>query len=616
MRRAWSQASSINWEPQIRIKAEDASALKRKNTLTSDSPRSAAAAVEEEEEELLSENQKELYQENLRYGTKNLNPRGAYLCRLMRCVRLTARFRVVLDEPVSSLSDSVSNRQPRPSVRTWILRGTEGGLSQARTAVVAGAQYLLSCLFEPYRLLRILSCGTKDDLSHEFKSYATAFKIALVGLLLSLLVIDDALREQYPYGIWAMLVVMIVRQENSASSFTSGYQRIEGTVIGCVFAYVFYEAFGCIGDCNYGSVTAGLVIWIACCAYFREGAKHGYAALVAGITPMILLVGRNRNSALAPWARVQMTIVGVGAYLIVDNVVLPRRSDTAVRHLVIDCARNARSQLADSVKALEMLLGYRHIQNDLSKSAPSSDPFGDIELAILTRHSSDSPIELYLRSAALANERFKSGIDRLNSNLELAGNEPELWRRPFPLTEYSSLARALRRVHISGGAVFRALRGLCAALNKMPPEHAAKNFSLLTHISSHIINVSNLADQALQQAEEALVRLYSRNRNVVHTDDDDLTSAVVLNRNSEELLREVDQHFRRYYMSHVCVRVNGEGETTIKRNEEMRQHRQLPGYPEFMVNWQDLFGSTCQHMRDLSQLGNEMQNTRNAESIM
>ena len=110
VRRAWSQASSINWEPQLRIKVD---AVKRKSTLTSaDSPRSAIAA---EEEEHLSENQKELYQENLRYGTKNLNPRGAYLCRLMRCVRLTAKFRAVLDEVVSPLSDPMPRRQPRPS---------------------------------------------------------------------------------------------------------------------------------------------------------------------------------------------------------------------------------------------------------------------------------------------------------------------------------------------------------------------------------------------------------------------------------------------------------------------------------------------------------------------
>ena len=69
-----------------------------------------------------------------------------------------------------------------------------------------------------------------------------------------------------------------------------------------------------------------MICWVSFCCLFREGPRHGYAAVVASFTPLVLLdsatgvIGLNRT-----WSRIQETFLGILIYLAIDNLILPYR---------------------------------------------------------------------------------------------------------------------------------------------------------------------------------------------------------------------------------------------------------------------------------------------------
>ena len=138
-------------------------------------------------------------------------------------------------------------------------------------------------------------------------------------------------------------MVILIRQDNTSSSFLTGYQRLEGTVIGAVFSFTMYQIFGCERNkCGLEISTPVLFIWLAFCAFFRDGPRHGYAALVAGFTPIVLFLGNTPSTAEGAWQRVEETWIGVGVYLLIDNLILPNRTDEALREGVLLCVAETR----------------------------------------------------------------------------------------------------------------------------------------------------------------------------------------------------------------------------------------------------------------------------------
>ena len=134
--------------------------------------------------------------------------------------------------------------------------------------------------------------------SSHLKSYIHPLKVSLITTLASLLVISPPLLALFPYGLWGSVVVILIRQDSTASSFHKGYQRVEGTLLGCLFAFSMSRLFHCTDtDANTEAPCAEknpvlllslLLVWIGFCSFFREHAQHGYAALVAGFTPIVV----------------------------------------------------------------------------------------------------------------------------------------------------------------------------------------------------------------------------------------------------------------------------------------------------------------------------------------
>lgn len=74
--------------------------------------------------------------------------------------------------------------------------------------------------------------------------------------------------------------------------------------------------------------------------------------MVAGFTPIILLLGPSTGSMEAAWSRVQMTFVGVFILLSVDHLIFPGRADVSIRKLAIAAINDCSSIFGDSVEAV------------------------------------------------------------------------------------------------------------------------------------------------------------------------------------------------------------------------------------------------------------------------
>ena len=201
---------------------------------------------------------------------------------------------------------------------------------------------MMSITVEEKRVLKLLRSKSKELLG----LYSQPMKSSLAVVITSLFILIDQLQNSYQNGLWAVLVVILIRQENTSSSFLTGYQRLEGTVVGAVYAYTMFQIFNCSKErCGMNVSTPVLVIWLAFCAFFRDGPRHGYAALVAGFTPIVLFLGPYASNSDTAWQRIQETWLGVGIYLLIDNLILPNRIDVALRSGVLQRIEETRSVL-------------------------------------------------------------------------------------------------------------------------------------------------------------------------------------------------------------------------------------------------------------------------------
>jgi hypothetical protein len=113
-----------------------------------------------------------------------------------------------------------------------------------------------------------------------------------------------------------------------------GLQRLEGTTVGAVVAFSLYRALDCEEEEEGGAEACPIVVaapwvllWCLICGYMRAGQAHGYAAVVAALTPLVLLLGPATGSLNSAWERIQKSAIGIGIYLLVDVLVLPEKLD-------------------------------------------------------------------------------------------------------------------------------------------------------------------------------------------------------------------------------------------------------------------------------------------------
>lgn len=171
----------------------------------------------------------------------------------------------------------------------------------------------------------------------------------------------------------AAFTIALVRRANSASSFLTGTQRMMGTVLGAVFSFTLFQALNCETTTVGHSPTCGpsvtipvLMVWLCFCACFREGPQYGYAAVVAGFTPLVLFFSPSVHTQDGAWLRVEMTILGILVYLLIDNLVMPVRADDSLKLTLLGCLHDSRCALSTVVTCLKLVAGVPNQGADIA----------------------------------------------------------------------------------------------------------------------------------------------------------------------------------------------------------------------------------------------------------
>lgn len=112
--------------------------------------------------------------------------------------------------------------------------------------------------------------------------------------------------------------------------------------------------------CNiiyYLLATTGVILWIGFCALFREVDQHGYAAVVSGITSIVLVFGNTGTETpeVTAWERVAMTFLGVFVYLVIDNTIFPSRINETLRNSTADVVVHVRMAVVACTTSLRTI---------------------------------------------------------------------------------------------------------------------------------------------------------------------------------------------------------------------------------------------------------------------
>ena len=69
-----------------------------------------------------------------------------------------------------------------------------------------------------------------------------------------------------------------------------------------------------------------------------------------------MLVGPSQGTIDSDWNRVQMTLVGVSLYLVIDNAFFPDRSDVYLKNIILESVFQFKMSLSDTMDSLRSLL--------------------------------------------------------------------------------------------------------------------------------------------------------------------------------------------------------------------------------------------------------------------
>lgn len=431
--------------------------------------------------------------------------------------------------------------------------------------------------------------------------YVQPSKISLSVIIASLFVVLPNLIIS-DHSIWSVVVICFIRGNDSASSFNLGYQRLEGTVIGSVFSFLLFQGLKCASKSNIcvpSTLYPLILVWIGMCVYFREGTKHGYSALVASFTPIVILLNLDSlpDSNLA-FNRIQQTLLGICIYLIVDNLILPIRIKTFIRLSTLKGIEQVRLAFTEAINALRSIAALKHIMRERKNSLSNCSSRDDMQL------NEDEPdynnlsfMEFRVCSDRLSrsNEqisKLQRNISKIVDLLKLSANEPELFHKPFPNPVYTELTTNFVRVANVSMALSSSIFKLSNKLQNMSEQNQGYDditFHLLTfdYFIKHIIALSDQSDKALKSAYKALLLLYE------HEDsENNLDDIVLLARYSENLLIKCDEHFRINYLKSQKL-------TTLD--------------PKFLLLWQNCFENGIDLVQEISNLGIALLSIREVE---
>jgi hypothetical protein len=334
----------------------------------------------------------EVGEEIVRLSLKNLGPRGAYFHRLSILVEYLSSFRIIFEENEEEINLSRNSH--------WL----KDVLVHYCMMVIELIEFYVTNIFIYFKeLFEVVSYAgycvfysvanrfrakkeeeTKYPLWVPLRKYIMeriqSYKIALAITICAILPVYNVFPSLIQGGFWATLVIALIRQENISSSFLMGYQRLEGTVIGAIFAFIMFQIFHCnVHKTNLYCIerftvqVLVLIPWLFVCGLFREGEQHGYSATVAGFTPMVLLLNPKYLGLSAAWGRIEETFIGIVIYLLIDICIFPQRIYPLMKQSVLVSIEDSKEIFQDSVKAVEIIMKFENIEITPSVLPPKTE---------------------------------------------------------------------------------------------------------------------------------------------------------------------------------------------------------------------------------------------------
>eukprot|EP01034_Spumella_vulgaris_P023668 gene23668-29910_t len=575
--------------------------------------------------------------ENFRLGGRNLHPRSAYIHRLSVIVELVVSLQNTF-ELSGSFWSPVDCAMICCNTTVNYVGATVGDIYSSFTASVAIVKdydRTLSDRFAHWRSLAFLW----------LKPYAQALKISSAIAITASFVIFHKVEDLATNGLWSSFVIALIRQENTSSSFLVGYQRLEGTVIGAVFSFGLFHIYTCTetDQCSHWTVVPILIVWLALCALFREGGRHGYAATVASYTPIILFMGHNVGID-GVWRRIEQTFLGISIYLIIDNIVLPVRTYSVIKTSVLQCVNATRVIYSESVAAIDQLVKLEKISpttlessksgeansHDLSSSgSPTTDRVNDLQSQFrYSRHNTilatEEAVDEALSSVLAGDGAQDSGdlptpkdSDDLVIDIESQVSCVEL----VSLTPHASQAQvqnlsaedvvASTEVHLNNAKTQLAVlnANLLRQAGQMvlvvhEPELWHRSFPTLAYNNllasfQNVYRSGRAVNSGCRELSVIIVQMLERGEDVSADDalklahdslkrlyensefEADLTAIVTLSRYYDKLLVAVDEQFRDMYATQSAEFLAGLN-------------------PYFLVAWMNVYESTCVLIQHLS----------------
>jgi len=362
--------------------------------------------------------------------------------------------------------------------------------------------FLLSCVTEVMKeyciLIQLFDSRTSDRCFKLFRhtldlldASMNSMKISTAVTICASLVVFHLLPNLYSGGVWTTLVIVLIREDNASSSFLRGYQRLEGTVVGAIYSFAVYEVFSCNkGNCQVYQIYPAIMFCVGLSSLFREGPRHGYAAVVAAFTPIVLLDQKDATIGLdGAYGRIQETFLGIVIYLFIDNVILPRRMYPVLKSAVLSSILETLHTFTEIVSTIDTVLKH---EGDGADSVSAIFKISHDHLQLVYEHT----------------KSLTASISTQESSLKLVVFEPELWYRTVPTIAYEKLLHCFSAILQSTQTLTSGLRSFCSILKQMDEnkESISEQLELYSFMIKDLFSISKQAEVSLNLSYDALRR--------------------------------------------------------------------------------------------------------------
>nr|WP_298409967.1 FUSC family protein [uncultured Halomonas sp.] len=165
--------------------------------------------------------------------------------------------------------------------------------------------------------------------SYHYRHYLHVLRTSL-ALATTFVVISTL---QIPHGSWALISALAVvgNLPNVGSVLDKGGQRLLGTILGITWGIVLML----IPDPPIGVVPIWTLISIALATYATFATRHGYSALIFGISVLLVVGSGNHDLDIALW-RAFNVLLGTLIGILVTVLVMPQKATDVLRFLLAD----------------------------------------------------------------------------------------------------------------------------------------------------------------------------------------------------------------------------------------------------------------------------------------